>query len=152
MREFHLSDAGAFEPAALAQTPDVSFNGTARLARFIQDNRAAILRDSHETPALLDDKPFAAGSLINRLDYWSAQGVDDSELRHKFSINTCDGCHGGEATSSFFHVFPRPEGVQSQLSGFLTGAVMRDPASGEERTFNELARRRQLLERTVCGE
>jgi hypothetical protein len=42
--------------------------------------------------------------------------------------------------------------MQSRLSAFLTGGVVRDPQSGIERRFNELARRRQLLERSLCGE
>jgi hypothetical protein len=153
MREFHLSaDSGALVPASLAQTPDASFNGSARLARFLEDNRASILREVYDTPASLDDQPFSAGALINKLDYWSAAGVDDAELRRKFSINTCDGCHGGETFTSFFHVLPRSAGMQSRLSSFLTGTVVRDPRTSEERSLNELARRRQLLERSVCAQ
>ena len=100
----------------------------------------------------MEDAPFAAGALINQLDYWQAPGISEPELRHKFSLNTCDGCHGGETFTSFFHVLPRPEGLQSRLSSFLTGSVMQDPETGIERSYNELARRRQLLERSVCGE
>jgi hypothetical protein len=151
MREFHLSSrTGGLEPAPLAQTPDASFNGSARLARFIDANEASILRETHEVPATLDDTPFQAGALINRLDYWQTTGITSSELRHKFSLNTCDGCHGGETATSFFQVFPRNAGTQSQLSSFLTGEVSRDPSTGKDRTYNELARRRQLLEAEVC--
>ncbi|HKP62745.1 MAG TPA: hypothetical protein VJV78_38680 [Polyangiales bacterium] len=153
MREFHLSpETGALVPAALAQTPDTSFNKSPLLARYMKDNRESILRETFETPAVLEDAPFAAGALINQLDYWQAPDISDPELRHKFSLNTCDGCHGGETFTSFFHVLPRPEGLQSRLSSFLTGSVVQDPETGIDRSYNELARRRQLLERDVCGE
>jgi hypothetical protein len=153
MREFHLSsETGLLTPAPLEQTPDVSFNGSSSLTRFIQANQASILTETHEVPAMLDDKPFEAGALINKLDYWKSTGISSEELRHKFSLNTCDGCHGGETATSFFHVFPRSAGSQSQLSTFLTGAVERDPSTGEARPYNELARRRQLLESIVCAD
>jgi hypothetical protein len=153
MREFQLSsETGLLTPAPLQQTPDVSFNGSSSLARFVEANQASILAETHEVPAMLDDKPFEAGALINKLDYWKSTGISSAELRHKFSLNTCDGCHGGETATSFFHVFPRSAGSQSQLSTFLTGAVERDPSTGEDRPYNELARRRQLLESIVCPE
>jgi hypothetical protein len=153
MREFHLAHAsGFFEPAALQQTPDVTFNGSASLARFIETNQASILLETHEVPATLEGQPFEAGALFNKLDYWKSNGIPSEELRHKFSLNTCDGCHGGETATSFFHVFPRSAGRQSQLSTFLTGTVERDPSTGEDRRYNELARRRQLLESIVCAQ
>jgi hypothetical protein len=151
MREFHLDDRGDLTPAALQQTPDASFNGTSALAAFVRANAQTILGERHEVPALLDDAPFQAGALINKLDYWRSGGLD-AELRHLFSLNTCDGCHGGETATSFFQVFPRQAGKPSQLSTFLTGEVGRDPDTGGERRYNELARRRQLLEAIVCGD
>ena len=152
MREFRLSArSGALEPAGLALTPDRSWNGKAQLARFIDDNAPGILREAHNVPISLEDQPFQAGSLINELGHWDARGVHDPEARRLFSLNTCDGCHGGETFTSFFHVFPRGAGEQSALSGFLTGLVVRDPVTGSPRTYNELHRRRQLLERVVCG-
>lgn len=149
MREFHLDDAGDLRPAGLQQTPDVSWNGTSMLAEFVRANATSILSERHEVPATLADAPFQAGALINNLEYWKSPGLD-AELRHVFSLNTCDGCHGGETGTSFFQVFPRQAGKPSQLSTFLTGEVGRDPDTGAERRYNELARRRQLLEAVVC--
>jgi hypothetical protein len=152
MREFQLSAAsGSLAPAGLAQTPDRSWNGKAQLASFINDNQPSILRETHSVPALLDGQSFQAGNVINELGHWDASGVHDQDARRSFSRNTCDGCHGGDTFTSFFHVFPRAAGEQSALSTFLTGIVVRDPVSGEEHTYNELRRRRQLLESAVCG-
>lgn len=63
----------------------------------------------------------------------------------EFSLNTCNGCHGGETNTAFLHIFPRFEGEQSSLSGFLTGTTVFDPETGEERRMAELRRRRELL-------
>jgi hypothetical protein len=152
MREFQpAAKTAALVPAPLAQTPAAVFNGSDELARFILANQASIETELHDVPALWEGAPFEAGALINNLEFWTAPGQITPELRHTFSINTCNGCHGGETGTSFFHVFPRQAGQPSQLSDFLTGVTRRDPATGEPRTYNELARRRQLLERVVCA-
>jgi hypothetical protein len=152
MREFHLSsETGSLVPATLQQTPDASLRGSARLLSFLESNSTSILRETHAVPALFDGAPFQAGAVINELEPWEVKSAADPEVRHLFSQNTCDGCHGGETNTSFFHIFPRVAGEQSRLSSFLTGASERDPATRLARTYNELARRRQLLEDIVCN-
>jgi|GEM_PF-1516101 len=65
-----------------------------------------------------------------------------SEVRHKFAINTCDGCHSQETRTSFVHV----SAADRRLSPFLTGIKLVDPATpGLFREFNDLARRNQIL-------
>ena len=59
-----------------------------------------------------------------------------------FSLQTCNGCHAGETTTPFTHVFPTPFGAAAGLSGFMTGQMVNDPADGmPTRTFNDLERR-----------
>jgi hypothetical protein len=78
------------------------------------------------------------------------------EVRHKFSLNTCDDCHSGETNTLFTHVDPVTS--PSQLSSFLTGAIgvnanpVNDPA-GEpvQRSFSDLSRRGQSLENQAQG-
>jgi hypothetical protein len=149
MREFRPGSK-SLQPAPLAQTPQAAFNGSEALGRFILANQPSIETELHDVPAQWDGASFQAGALINNLEFWNAPGDIPPELRHKFSVNTCNGCHGGETGTSFFHVFPRQPGEASQLSDFLTGVTKRDPTTGEPRTYNELARRRQLLEQVVC--
>ena len=72
------------------------------------------------------------------------------EARHKFSLNTCNGCHGAEANVGFLQVFPRFEGEESFLSSFMTGTTVFDPFSGELRQLDDLARRKVDLEGLVC--
>lgn len=151
LREFHLSPlTGGLDPAALFQTPDRSFDGTPALARFINENETAILAETHEAPAFFEDAPFQAASVFNNIDFWNAPGITNPEARHKFSLNTCSGCHGQETQTAFLQIFPREPGQQSTLSGFLTGTTVFDPVSGQQRTLNELGRRRKLLESVVC--
>jgi hypothetical protein len=151
LREFRIDpESGLIAPHTLFQTPDASFNNQAALGRFINDNEAIILTERHETPLLFEDVAFAAGAVFNNIDFWAAPGITNPEARHKFSLNTCNGCHGAETGTAFLHVFPREAGQQSNLSGFLSGTTVFDPTSGQQRRFSELARRRGLLETLVC--
>ncbi|MEY4579966.1 MAG: hypothetical protein RL701_4669, partial [Pseudomonadota bacterium] len=153
LREFHISPTTGFlEPATLFQTPDFSFNNSALLGRFINANEATILTEKHEAPLLFEGAPFQAGAVFNNIDFWSAPGVTNPEARHKFSLNTCNGCHGQETQTGFLHIQPRFPGQISALSGFLTGETVFDPVTGAERRLGDLKRRRQLLESVVCAD
>jgi hypothetical protein len=88
--------------------------------------------------------------VFNNIDFWSAPNVTNNEARHKFSLNTCNGCHGAETNTRFLQVNPRDPGQASILSGFLTGVTVFDPVTRQQRQLNELGRRRQLLESVVC--
>ena len=62
--------------------------------------------------------------------------------RHKFSLATCNGCHGAESGTSFLHVRPASFGSPASLSGFLTGATVADPVvPATQYHFDELAAR-----------
>lgn len=52
-----------------------------------------------------------------------------SNLRHGFSLGTCNGCHAGETGGTpFVHIEPAtPTGLPAILSGFLTGISVNDP-------------------------
>jgi hypothetical protein len=154
LREFRISPTtGGLLPAMpVFQTPDESFNGSELLGRFINANETAILSETHEVPLTFEGQPFATGSVFNQIDFWEAPGINNPEARHKFSLNTCDGCHGAETGTEFLHVFPRVVGEQSRISGFLNGITVEDPITGEPRRLVELARRRGLMEDIVCAD
>lgn len=152
LREFRLSPAGTLDPAPLFQTPDSSFNFTDTLGRFINQNETAILAETHTAPLSFEGQPFQAASVFNNIDIWSAVGVNNPDARHKFSLNTCNGCHGGETNTAFLHIFPRFTGERSQLSQFHTGTDVFDFETGQVRRLSELGRRRALLEPIVCGQ
>lgn len=151
LREFHLSaETGLLTPGTLFLTPDRSFNFSPALARFINENEASILAETHQVPDMFLGAPFSAAAVFNNVDAWDAPGAVNPEARHKFSLNTCSGCHGAESRTELMHVHPRLAGVESFISRFLTGQSLPDQLTGQHRRFNELRRRRELLEATVC--
>jgi hypothetical protein len=152
LREFKISaTTGLLTPDTVKLTPDLSFDGTQTLADFVNQNEATILQEKHVVPETFGGGPFLGAASLNNLTAWAAPGINNNEARHRFSLNTCNGCHGfAETGTQFLHVFPRFPGQQADLSGFMTGITMPDPVSGEPRTFNDLGRRKVDLQSLVC--
>lgn len=164
LREFNF--AGGFYPVPTAQTPDLSFNHSITLARYVNFRQSSILSESHRVPLVFDNVAFLAGSSINDYTVWSHPAIVNNKARHLVSLNTCNGCHGGEtATVSRFHVNPRQPGAEAALSDFLTGAPsggtlqapatyhLPDPIAGETvlREFGDLIRRQRDLNTLVLN-
>jgi hypothetical protein len=152
LREFTMDGTGILRPDTIKLTPDrPSFDRTPALAAFINANEAAILKEEHDVPALLDGKAFVAGAVFNDLSTWDAPGINNPEARHKFALNTCNGCHSGQETNTFFlMVNPRFPGQESSLSSFMTGTVVFDPGNPAGRVLNDLGRRNHDLRFLVC--
>ncbi len=143
-----------------------------RLVKFINDNQPAVEANNYTVPAVFDGVPFLGGKshTINPVNFhWDGgaaapQLILSDKARHIFSLNTCSGCHGGEAkTLTFTHIRPSGFGAATSLSGFLTGLgaddnndpvdndadplglfYVNDPAgrpTDSPRGFNDLARR-----------
>ena len=151
LREFTLSGSGLLDPDTVKLNPDRSFNGSATLATFVNDNESAILIERHDVPATLDGAPFLAGSALNDIDFWAADGITNNDARQKFSLNTCNGCHGAETGTAFLHIEPREVGSAAALSGFLTQIDLPDPVDpATTRSFNDLARRATDMANVLC--
>ena len=151
LREFTLSGDGSLQPATVKLTPDLSFRGTELAAEFVNQNESDILRERHDVPETFGGAPFLAGSAITPFRmFWPGDGVTNNEARHKFSLNTCNGCHAGETDTLFLHVAPREPGQEAGLSGFLLGEKVTDPVDGTEREFSDLARRRDDMSAVLC--
>ena len=167
LREFRLQ-AGASGVAPLvqtivAQTPANAHQHQPVLADYVNANEQDILDNSYIVPLLYGNplQPFRAAASKNPFNNFDWDGpqppctsIFDSTARHLFSLNTCNGCHGGETDTVFKHVEPRSTGLPSQLSGFLTGASTTDMC-GQAHKFGDIERRRvdlcQLLAKT-CSE
>jgi hypothetical protein len=153
-REFHLdATSGMLVPAPVAQTPDRSFNSSARLGRFVLANEPVIFTDKHVVPLTFEDAPFQGGN-NDASDFftWQVPGVSP-ETRHRFARNTCNGCHTfSETGGAEFQIRPRFPGQESSLSGFLLGANVTDFPAGVIRHFNELGRRGRIMHDLVCPE
>lgn len=176
LREFRLTAAG-LRAVSVRQTPELSYNGArsgaraAELAAWINARQAAVLAGRHTVteflgagatpPPLLG--AFAENRPVRKLEFgpaeeplwltslWRATGIASPMLRHKFSVATCDGCHGRDTDTTFVHV-GTPEhgtkvGQETQLSGFLTGVTVRDPDEPSLiHRFEDLTRRAAVLQ------
>ena len=150
MREFNLTDTG-LRPATVKRTPDLGFDNSSTLANFIQTNQAAILAEQHLVPETFSGVRFlGAASRVPEDFFWRAPGAS-AEARHKFSLNTCSGCHAGETGTEFTHVAPRAAGQAAVLSAFLRGGTVMDPVMHQTRSFDDLGRRAEDMAALVCG-
>jgi hypothetical protein len=163
LREFTLQPTAAgvrLHEATVKQTPDERFNaerGGARqadLASWINANQAALLGGTATVPDALPfppGDPFLGGSTVNfftfmngmtHRDYWTATGIASNDARQRFSLNTCNGCHGEETRTGFLHISPATFGSVAPLSAFLTGETVPDPVvPATSRSYHELASR-----------
>jgi hypothetical protein len=150
LREFRFNADGFLAPTTVALTPDGQFNGSPTLADFVNANEADVIAERHVVPDSFQGAPFLGGAIFNNIDLWFAPGIRNNEARHKFSLNTCNGCHGAETQTQFLQISPRFPGSESRLSGFLTGIDVFDPFSGQQRRLNDLGRRNADLKAVVC--
>ncbi len=148
LREFNLrrnptrTDVGLFFETDVKQTPANEHNGSALFAKYVNDKEAEILAGKHNVPHRFDSVRFRGGACENDIDFWNAPGIGNNEARHLVSVNTCNGCHGAETQTFFLHVVPRVRSQRAELSGFLTGIDVADPAnSATVRHMHDLDRR-----------
>lgn len=144
LREFRLpAGDGYLYQSTVAQTPDNSLNNASLLGSYASANQTAILQERHDVPNIFLGQRFegAHSDVPSVAFHWRVPGVSNN-VRHKFSLNTCNGCHAGETATSFTHIDPQTGG----LSRFLAGGTVNDPVSGTPRHFNDLARRAARLD------
>jgi hypothetical protein len=154
LREFVLSPTnGLLRPDTVKLTPSSSFMDQSIVATFINQNQSAIIAERHDVPNTFNGVSFLGGSSLNTLGHWNAPGINSNEARHKFSLNTCNGCHGSNETGTFFlHINPRSAGQEATLSGFLTGIDVTDPVDPSTvRHLDDLERRAVDMEALLCA-
>lgn len=170
LRELRLSaSTHLLETVSTALTPHLAtYNDPfdTRLGDFINRNEALILQERHDIPLTFAGAPFLTGSAMNpheafRLPLaWKPSGVNNPDARHRFAINTCNGCHGQETRSlEFVHIGNRNMGTTAFVSEFLIGSgsvsnpntfTIPDPVHPSiSREFGELVRRVDHLEGLV---
>ncbi|MCP3102609.1 hypothetical protein LZ198_27415 [Myxococcus sp. K15C18031901] len=150
MREFVLSPLGLL-PTTVKLTPANHFENTQMLADYLMQNQTDVLAENHVVPDSMGGIPFLGANALVPLDFfWRAPNVSN-EVRHKFSLNTCSGCHAGETQTEFLHVAPRQAGRASTLSPFLQGTTVTDPVTKTVRPFDDLTRRAEDLKALVCA-
>jgi len=161
LREFHIETDHQLHQVVVKQTPDTTLNATQTVANYINGNEAQILANTYAVPL---DFPagshFLGGSSDNTQAPWKAAGINSNDARNKFSLGTCNACHGAEtSTGQFTHISPRQAGQVSSLSEFLVGTgtvahpnefTMPDPVvPATIRTYGDLVRRQSDLSTLV---
>jgi hypothetical protein len=99
---------------------------------------------------------FTPDQLWPAFPRWNARrGAKDiaatnEAYRHTTALNSCSGCHAAETGTPGFHIAPRTASTNSAVSPFLDGTdhTITITINGVpyDYTYNELARRRALLE------
>ena len=195
LREFMIREKAGFEEVTVKQEPALKFNSISGanvanqqiLAVYANTNQPSILDQTYVVP---DIEPISAVNFlggkahtVTANHFWDAATaigparINNDTVRHILSVNTCSGCHGGEANTSignlindpagishdpFLQIAPKPFGTKPTLAAFLTGDPSQpdglfrvtDPAgrptgSPIQWTFNDLARRAEDLELLV---
>ncbi|PSL29864.1 choice-of-anchor X domain-containing protein [Chitinophaga ginsengisoli] len=192
LREFKIGEKGLFEEVTVKQEPALKFNRLSGatladqqvLAVYANNNEPDILNQTYVVP---DIEPISVLNFLGGKSqmpvpahFWDAATaagparITNDTVRHILSVNTCSGCHAGEAKTSvgnlindpagiphasFLQIAPQPFGTKPTLSAFLTGDPSQadglfrvtDPAgrptgSPIQWTFNDLARRAEDLQ------
>ena len=168
LREFRLNASDKLlRETTVKQTPDLDFNNTATLARWVDTNAAAILgltgKGSIDVPLSFEGRPFRAGASVNNFELvWNSSATNRLAM-FRVAINTCSGCHQTETLTSFLHIEPREPGFAARLSAFLSGPTtnpdvpstkpiaVADPRDGSPvRNFNELEFRVRDMAALLC--
>jgi hypothetical protein len=134
--------------STISQTPDKTLMGSTQVAQYVNTNQDAILADDYLVPLTYPStQKFRAGAFFQVGGSWPVTGIASPEARHRFALNTCDGCHSRETDTSFTHIHTAPFGAMAQLSGFMTGIWATDGANlTPDHHFDELERRALDLE------
>lgn len=148
--------SGLLESTTVKLTPHHALDNTEVLSFLLRSLGPNVSEQVHES--ILDKRSITG---LNSSFQWQAPAfpVADAVLR-RFSVNTCAGCHGGDARTAdldgFYQLAPRKHDQPARRSRFLTGLDVAgnpsatpiiDPATGQTVTaFSDLAVRKLLME------
>jgi hypothetical protein len=160
MREFQLKqngDApGTLQLTTTAQTPRNELNFTETLEIFLIQFGSDILANKHNVRENFPSEtaPFrGAVSDVQDSLFWSVPNEETAikmgEVRRKFSLATCNGCHAGETLTAFTHIGDKGKrelNHPAELSSFMKGDLeLHVPVTGENRIYSDIEERKKLL-------
>ena len=169
LRHFTLGpDASSpLQLTALAMTPMIGRNRSAVLTGWMFESPAResdILLGKHRLPHEYQGAKlrgnFAPMTMVAEganSFRWETDGSGPdtdarNDVRHRFSLFTCNGCHSGETATTAVHIAPRRKTQESALSGFMNGQAINDIVKPtQRRRFDDLQRRRRAMEKLICG-
>ena len=143
------ADRGTDAAPQAAGDPDVSPRRYILYFDFSQlqlDGRARAVEEAKRwvnSMEPVDEAMVVAYATAAGLRKLSDRFIANREARHKFALQTCNGCHFTETGTdsppqTFFHIAPANLGAPATLSGFMTGIDVPDAIDGmPTRHFNE---------------
>jgi len=155
LREFHLTTAGLTN-VVVQQNPHKAVD-QGKLSALLNANAATVLQGRFIlAEGFADGTPILGGSAEVPFGFsWPKMQISDNNVRQKFAVDTCNGCHhvetGGKPDpGGFRHIGSRKVGAAAGLSGFLTGTTVQDPVDpATPRRFADLDERRKALEQAL---
>jgi hypothetical protein len=118
LRNYELGEAGYLQLKLTPQTAhDLYKNDRAdELQDWILANSSDILRENFKLP----ESFLASGSSVdNEFFTWNLPRVRSTDVRKKFGMQSCNGCHTGETETRFTHIASRQRGELPLLSEYL---------------------------------
>jgi|HubBroStandDraft_3_1064219.scaffolds.fasta_scaffold20763_2 hypothetical protein len=158
--QYHFTELGETNTQ---DSPHDSFNNNNADPTLLNWIRSNGTRPPNEVPLFFGGKHFLGTNPQAKPGgagfFWTAPGLNptdpDNANRHAVGLASCNGCHTAETGTTFVHVDPGTPGLPAQLSGFLTGITVADPAFGmPRRTFHDLLNREKDIKglvHTFCG-
>lgn len=120
LREFTLNSVGLLVQSPTKQTPAAILNQTDQtaLVEWFKGSMETVAQEKHLVP-----QEFLGGSAQIPFK-WFPKFQNGTTLertaRHKFGLNTCNGCHSLETRTAFMHIENRAADQESKISRFLT--------------------------------
>jgi hypothetical protein len=167
LTEFEHNASGFLVRSTIKQSPSLASGNTQGVTDYIMANRTDLSANAIDVdPSASTSFPigdyvvpdlFPGTSTFFRggrnfignavSDFWNppdpGAGLLWYDLRFRFAVGTCLGCHARETNTSFLHIEPRTPGTEATRSPFLSGPIsVDDPlAVGLTRQFDEMGRR-----------
>jgi hypothetical protein len=118
LREFSF-DGEKLAMRAVDQTADPSLNSSSssELVEWINSHASEVLAGSFKLPPKF--RTASAFMMDDRFEWFADNPLLDPQLASKFSEASCNGCHGKTTETSFFHIFPREDQKESEISEYL---------------------------------
>lgn len=165
-------------PDTVKQTPDNQYNQTPALDSYLINNSSLIDNEDLSTlpTSMISGASRSKGSQGQQIQWGLSSSAETAYeptgpfkmlTRHKFALQTCNGCHYAETGTTFYHIAPRAKNAASQLSSFLAPsdmlAINPNPSApntpfhmhtptdpfGDTRIYNDMWRRKCEMQRLL---
>jgi hypothetical protein len=115
LREFRIHGSGQVHAVPLPGTPAITWDSPG-----LRQTLAAWVAGHPESTMELPRTYQTANALVPNEGFgWLRDAGLPEPLRKRFSLQTCNGCHGGETQTRFTHISLHYPGGETRISDFL---------------------------------